>query len=648
MGAGERFARGFGRPRASRSAPPRCLLRPRCCPPGAARRASGGAAAAGHRDGILSQAGPSRRSVPLRSGGPGRARRGGARRRAFLRRRRPCACGRRCGPQGRRPLRPVLDRARIRRRIRPLLPVLRRPGGRNGASALSVGAHPPRVRARARIRGRAGRRGGRASRLHLHHRLGAGAAHRPRHDARDARLPPIPIRRSPARHAGRRASARGPSKQGSAGDCIDGRRGAGLRGAIGVQGAADQGAGDLDRARPRHLLAGGIHALSRLAARAAHAHRHDRRRGRQGLRAPGGCVAGVLLSPSPRARDHGAAALRLRRRRALWHPGAAPADAGRGRFADLHRSVASAPQRPGLVPHERRGSERRARLDPLASPGRHRSGGPARRRSPPVCDRGRSFRDRGAWPHHLSPLASLLRRRRRAASRRPGAVRARGSGSGADAAVGTGPAGLHRRQRPARLERHRPLPAGRRRRVRSVRVVGESLLEVKVGASLVPTLAQSFAITAALIFVVFLFVFRSATARVLAMIPSLFAILATFLGMRLFGASLNVATILIATTVLGTTENDQIHFFHHLHERDGHPLGDALAHALRVSGHAIVFATLINAAGFLALSVSSFPPLRQFGLVTSAAFILALIADFTALPAGLWIVNRRRRQGQPT
>jgi predicted RND superfamily exporter protein len=181
-----------------------------------------------------------------------------------------------------------------------------------------------------------------------------------------------------------------------------------------------------------------------------------------------------------------------------------------------------------------------------------------------------------------------------------------------------------------------------------MRVVGESLLEVKVGASLVPTLAQSFAITAALIFVVFLFVFRSATARVLAMIPSLFAILATFLGMRLFGASLNVATILIATTVLGTTENDQVHFFHHLHERDGAPLGVALGHALRVSGHAIVFATLINAAGFLALSASNFPPLRQFGLVTSAAFLLALIADFTALPAGLWIVDRRRRRGQPT
>ena len=63
-----------------------------------------------------------------------------------------------------------------------------------------------------------------------------------------------------------------------------------------------------------------------------------------------------------------------------------------------------------------------------------------------------------------------------------------------------------------------------------------------------------------------------------------------------------------------------------------------------MSGRAIVFATIINAAGFLALSFSSFPPLRQFGLVTSAAFVLALIADFTALPAGLWMIDVRKRK----
>jgi hypothetical protein len=128
----------------------------------------------------------------------------------------------------------------------------------------------------------------------------------------------------------------------------------------------------------------------------------------------------------------------------------------------------------------------------------------------------------------------------------------------------------------------------------------------------------------------------------MAMIPSVFAILATFLGMRLVGTPLNVATILIATTVLGTTENDQIHFFHHLGEGEGQGLDAALRHALRVSGRAIVFATLINAAGFLGLSFSSFPPLRQFGVITAAAFLLAMLADFTALPAALWMTRRER------
>jgi predicted RND superfamily exporter protein len=180
----------------------------------------------------------------------------------------------------------------------------------------------------------------------------------------------------------------------------------------------------------------------------------------------------------------------------------------------------------------------------------------------------------------------------------------------------------------------------------SLRVVGESLLQAKVGERLVPTLTHSFALTAALIFAAFLVVFRSPSARLMAMIPSLFAILCTFLALRLFGGALNVATILIATTVLGTTENDQIHFFHPLHEGEGAGgLDGELRHALRVSGRAIVFATLINAAGFLGLAFSRFPPLRQFGLETAGAFLLAMQADFTALPGSLWIFRRERPRG---
>jgi predicted RND superfamily exporter protein len=171
-------------------------------------------------------------------------------------------------------------------------------------------------------------------------------------------------------------------------------------------------------------------------------------------------------------------------------------------------------------------------------------------------------------------------------------------------------------------------------------VVGEALLQVKVGASLVPTLAESLLITVGFILIVFLIVTRSPIERLLAMIPSAFALLVTFLGLRLFGGALNIATIIIATTVLGTTENDQLHLFHHMHEVSDQPLEDRLHHTLRVAGRAIVFATFIYAAGFLALATSTFPPLRQFGIMTSAAFVLAMIADFALLPAALWLATR--------
>ncbi len=175
------------------------------------------------------------------------------------------------------------------------------------------------------------------------------------------------------------------------------------------------------------------------------------------------------------------------------------------------------------------------------------------------------------------------------------------------------------------------------------RVVGSGVLENSIAAELVPTLTHSFALTFAIIFVTFLVVFKSGPARLNAMVPSLFAILVMFLVMRLTGIPLNVATILIATTVLGATENDQIHFFYHFQEgRARVPTEQALSHTLRVAGHAIVFATLINASGFLALVFSSLPPMRQFGMVTASAFALAMLADFTALPAALWVFFRER------
>jgi predicted RND superfamily exporter protein len=179
-------------------------------------------------------------------------------------------------------------------------------------------------------------------------------------------------------------------------------------------------------------------------------------------------------------------------------------------------------------------------------------------------------------------------------------------------------------------------------------VVGQGVLAAEIPQRLLPTLVESFVLTASVIFLAFLVLFRSPVARLMTMIPSLFAILCAFLVMRLTGIPLNIATILIGSTILGATENDQIHFFYHFQEGRASgttsTTGGALRHALLIAGRPIVFATLINISGFLALALSDLPPMRQFGIVSASAFGLALLADFSALPAALWILSRDDRQ----
>jgi len=176
-----------------------------------------------------------------------------------------------------------------------------------------------------------------------------------------------------------------------------------------------------------------------------------------------------------------------------------------------------------------------------------------------------------------------------------------------------------------------------------VSTLGTERLQAKIAYHLVPTLLDSFLLTAGIIFVTFVVLFRSGPARLMAMIPSLFAILAMFGFMRLAGIGLNVATILIASTVLGTSENDQIHFFYHfLEARRKGSVEAGLRHTLLIAGRAIFFATLINAGGFLAFALSDLPPMRQLGILSALAFVLSMVADFTALPAALWILGRHK------
>ncbi len=127
---------------------------------------------------------------------------------------------------------------------------------------------------------------------------------------------------------------------------------------------------------------------------------------------------------------------------------------------------------------------------------------------------------------------------------------------------------------------------------------------------------------------------RSLRIGLLAMIPNLLPILMTLGIMGWLNISLNVATVMISCIALGIAVDDTIHFLTRYRREirlDGE-VDSAIHRTMLSSGRAIVFTSLIIAAGYAVIIFSSFRPNRYFGLLTAVTMLAALIADLIVLP----------------
>ncbi|MCK8825388.1 efflux RND transporter permease subunit [Fuchsiella alkaliacetigena] len=117
--------------------------------------------------------------------------------------------------------------------------------------------------------------------------------------------------------------------------------------------------------------------------------------------------------------------------------------------------------------------------------------------------------------------------------------------------------------------------------------------------------------------------------------PIAVTILFNFGLMGWTAVSLDVATSMIASIAVGIGVDYGIHFYtRYLEEREeGAELGPALEVAIHTVGRANYFNATAVTAGFLVLLLSSFPPLRTFGLLTSVTMIVSFIGAMVVLPA---------------
>jgi len=118
---------------------------------------------------------------------------------------------------------------------------------------------------------------------------------------------------------------------------------------------------------------------------------------------------------------------------------------------------------------------------------------------------------------------------------------------------------------------------------------------------------------------------RSLAAAGICMIPNLAPLYFVFVLMGSAGIHIDVATIMIASVVLGITVDDTIHLYHGYKERlaSGMPAVHAIARSFESTGPAVMGISLLLIAQFGMLAMSNFIPTANFGLMTAIPILLA-------------------------
>ncbi len=174
----------------------------------------------------------------------------------------------------------------------------------------------------------------------------------------------------------------------------------------------------------------------------------------------------------------------------------------------------------------------------------------------------------------------------------------------------------------------------------SFHMTGMLVLYNNMLQSLFDSQIKTIAMVFAMIFLMFLWIFKSISLSLIALIPNTVPSAIILGGMGLAGISLDLMTITIAAIAIGIGVDDAIHYIHRFKAEFKSHNGDYVATmyaAHKSVGLAMFYTSITIAIGFLILTLSNFIPSIYFGLFTVIAMISAMLVNLTLLPKLLLI-----------
>ena len=145
-------------------------------------------------------------------------------------------------------------------------------------------------------------------------------------------------------------------------------------------------------------------------------------------------------------------------------------------------------------------------------------------------------------------------------------------------------------------------------------------------------------------FLMFSLMLRSIPLALVALIPNVVAAALVISVMGYANIPMDMMTITIAAISIGIGVDDAIHYLHRYREeyRECRDVVQAVTEAHKTIGKALYFTSITIMAGFSILAFSNFMPTVFFGVLTTLAMGLALLANLTVLPSLLIAASKLR------
>lgn len=181
------------------------------------------------------------------------------------------------------------------------------------------------------------------------------------------------------------------------------------------------------------------------------------------------------------------------------------------------------------------------------------------------------------------------------------------------------------------------------------RTTGNAVLLTRSADRIALGQARSLVAACAMIGLILVLYFRSLRIGLLALVPNVLPVAVYFGALGLTGVTLNNATALMGSIVLGIAVDDTIHFIVHFRSQAAR-LGDgasAARAALAEVGRPVTYTSVVLCLGLLVVATSDLKTQAQFGALGAFTLAVAWLADMTLTPALCSLLPLAQAPGRP-